>query len=149
MTHLLPPIRAKEEMLLEGASIATLLQLAFGLVGRSLPSFLIQIEFPDQGNGGDGGDASSGLAYAHGPGAKAYSGAGGNAAGGDVGRREPDNIRSGTKTLYPRFFPRWKYGPAHPDAGTYSPKGKDEGHHGGLVNVGSGTCIEPNSCPVK
>jgi hypothetical protein len=37
MTHLPPPIQAKEEMLLEEPSKASLLQLAFGLVGRHLP----------------------------------------------------------------------------------------------------------------
>lgn len=36
------------------------------------------------GNGGDGGDASSGSAFAYGKGAKAYSGPGGNASGGSV-----------------------------------------------------------------
>ncbi|KAI9512624.1 hypothetical protein F5148DRAFT_1161632 [Russula earlei] len=36
------------------------------------------------GNGGDGGDASSGSAFAYGKDAKAYSGPGGNASGGSV-----------------------------------------------------------------
>jgi hypothetical protein len=36
------------------------------------------------GNGGDGGDASSGSAYAYGSGAKAFSGPGGDASGGSV-----------------------------------------------------------------
>jgi len=36
------------------------------------------------GNGGDGGDASSGSAVAYGKGAKAYSGPGGDASGGSV-----------------------------------------------------------------
>ena len=36
-------------------------------------------------NGGDGGDAHSGDAFAIGPGASAYSGPGGNASGGSVG----------------------------------------------------------------
>jgi hypothetical protein len=41
------------------------------------------------GNGGDGGDASSGDAIAYGKGAKAYSGPGGDASGGSVGDRKP------------------------------------------------------------
>jgi hypothetical protein len=36
------------------------------------------------GNGGDGGDASSGTAFAYGKGAKASSGSGGDASGGSV-----------------------------------------------------------------
>lgn len=36
------------------------------------------------GNGGDGGDASSGSAYAYGSGAKAISGLGGDASGGSI-----------------------------------------------------------------
>ena len=36
------------------------------------------------GNGGDGGDASSGSAFAYGKGAKTYSGPGGDASGGSV-----------------------------------------------------------------
>jgi hypothetical protein len=36
------------------------------------------------GNGGDGGDASSGSAFAYGKGAKASSGPGGDASGGSV-----------------------------------------------------------------
>jgi hypothetical protein len=36
------------------------------------------------GNGGDGGDAHSGDAFAFGPGASAYSGPGGDASGGSV-----------------------------------------------------------------
>lgn len=36
------------------------------------------------GNGGDGGDASSGSAYAYGSGAKAFSGPGGDASGGSI-----------------------------------------------------------------
>jgi hypothetical protein len=36
------------------------------------------------GNGGDGGDASSGDAFAYGEGAKAYTGPGGDASGGSV-----------------------------------------------------------------
>ncbi|KAI9454861.1 hypothetical protein BJY52DRAFT_1282426 [Lactarius psammicola] len=59
----------------------------------SLTSFLVciaqfglsppQSVFP-LGNGGDGGDASSGSAYAHGGGSKAFSGPGGDASGGSV-----------------------------------------------------------------
>jgi hypothetical protein len=41
------------------------------------------------GNGGNGGDASSGDAIAYGKGAKAYSGPGGDASGGSVGGRRP------------------------------------------------------------
>jgi hypothetical protein len=100
------------------------------------PHFLIQTDFSDQGNGGDGGDASSGDADADGPNAKAYSGAGGNAAGGDVDRREPD-----MSTHYPNIFSRGQYAPAHSDASEYSPKGVDERHYIDVVNVGSGTYV--------
>ena len=41
-------------------------------------------QFRSLGNGGDGGDASSGSAYAHGSGAKAFSGPGGDASGGSI-----------------------------------------------------------------
>ena len=39
MTHLPPPLQAKEETLLEGALKASLLQSVFGLVGHTLPQF--------------------------------------------------------------------------------------------------------------
>ena len=42
------------------------------------------------GNGGDGGDASSGDAFAFGKGAKAYSGPGGDASGGSVKDEKPE-----------------------------------------------------------
>lgn len=101
----------------------------------------IKTELCNQGNGGDGGDASSGSAYAYGPGAKAYSGPGGNAAGGDVHRRTtPVDVRTtGSKrTLYLRFSPRENYDPAHPGAGKYTTS--EGGHHDrdNLVQVGSG-----------
>ena len=47
------------------------------------------------GNGGDGGDASSGSAFAYGKSAKAYSGPGGNASGGSV--KDERNKRPGYK----------------------------------------------------
>ncbi|KAF8480975.1 hypothetical protein DFH94DRAFT_828471 [Russula ochroleuca] len=75
------------------------------------------------GNGGHGGDASSGFAYANGSGAKAYSGAGGKATGGDIDRRAL-NVRA-SKASYLRFSPQGKYGREHHDSD-------------GLVNVWSG-----------
>lgn len=60
----------------------------------SLTSFPVCIVPPSQvglspsisslGNGGDGGDASSGSAYAYGSSAKAFSGPGGDASGGSI-----------------------------------------------------------------
>ncbi|KAH9043715.1 hypothetical protein EDB85DRAFT_712935 [Lactarius pseudohatsudake] len=91
------------------------------------------------GNGGNGGDASSGSAFAHGPGAKAYTGPGGNAAGGDVGRREPINSQISKKMPYPRLSPRGKYVPAHSSTGKFAAsKNGGGGHHGGLINAWSG-----------
>ena len=66
-------------------------------------------EFHNQGNGGQGGDASSGTAYANGSGARAYSGAGGKAIGGNVDRRALINIRTGKASDF-RFSPQGKYG---------------------------------------
>ena len=53
------------------------------------------------GNGGDGGDASSGDAHAYGQRASAYSGPGGNAAGGPVsdGGRHGKVWKRGTHTF--------------------------------------------------
>ncbi|KAH9056989.1 hypothetical protein EDB87DRAFT_1145355 [Lactarius vividus] len=88
------------------------------------------------GNGGNGGDASSGSAFAHGPGAKAYTGPGGNAAGGGVGRREPMDSLISKKMPYPRLSPRGKYVPAHSSTGKFAESKNGGGeHHGGLVNV--------------
>ncbi|KAH8998746.1 hypothetical protein EDB86DRAFT_759625 [Lactarius hatsudake] len=119
MTHL-PLIQGREEMLLVGASRATTVWSMFG-------------------NGGNGGDASSGSAFAHGPGAKAYTGPGGNAAGGDVGRREPINSQTSKKMPYPLLSPRGKYVPAHSSTGKFAAsKNGGGGHHGGLINTWSG-----------
>ncbi|KAH9049475.1 hypothetical protein EDB84DRAFT_1038954 [Lactarius hengduanensis] len=119
MTHL-PHIQGWEEMLPEGASKATTVWSTFG-------------------NGGNGGDASSGSAFAHGPGAKAYTGPGGNASGGDVGRREPINSQISKKMPYPRLSPRGKYVPAHSSTGKFAAsKNGGGGHHGGLINAWSG-----------
>jgi hypothetical protein len=51
------------------------------------------------GNGGDGGDASSGSAFAYGKDAKAYSGPGGDASGGSVkdDKYEKPSYRHGHK----------------------------------------------------
>ncbi|KAI0005502.1 hypothetical protein BJV74DRAFT_880748 [Russula compacta] len=91
------------------------------------------------GNGGDGGDASSGSAFAYGPGATAYSGAGGNASGGNVGRRALVDVRSGEKMFYHRLSPG-KYDPAHQGASKYpaSENGAEHHNHDSLVNVWSG-----------
>jgi hypothetical protein len=98
--------------------------------------FLVKTELRHQGNGGDGGDGSSGSAYAFGPGAKAYSGPGGNAAGGDVGRRSSIDVRA---TIYPRVFPGGKYSSDHP--GKY-PKDEAEYHdHDKVVEAWSGTLL--------
>jgi hypothetical protein len=99
---------------------------------------LIQTEIPNTGNGGNGGDASSGSAFAHGPGAKAYSGAGGNAAGGDVGRRELVDSRTSKKMPYPRLSPRTKYVPAHSSTGKFAASKNGGWHHDSLVDVWSG-----------
>ena len=81
-------------------------------IGSGQSSALPLNQLPDidnQGNGGHGGDASSGTAYAHGPEAKAYSGAGGKATGGNVDRRALINIRTGKASDF-RFSPQGKYG---------------------------------------
>lgn len=136
MTHP-SPLQGREETLLEGASRANTVWSTFGLVGLtfSLHS-LIRTEVSNTGNGGNGGDASSGSAFAHGTGAKAYTGAGGNAAGGDVGRREPINSPTSKKMPYPRLSPRDKYVPTHRGTGKFASSGG--GHHDGLVDVWSG-----------
>lgn len=51
---------------------------------RSPLQFGLSFSINSLGNGGDGGDASSGSAYAHGNGAKAFSGPGGDASGGSI-----------------------------------------------------------------
>ena len=91
-------------------------------------NFPLKAEHCNQGNGGNGGDASSGFAYANGPGAKAYSGAGGNASGGDIERRALIDVRAG-KASYLRFPPHGKYGREHHD---------DDG----LVNIWSGKYLD-------
>lgn len=111
--------------------------------GRSHPFSALpsdfQTEVSNTGNGGNGGDASSGSAYAHGPGAKAYSGAGGNAAGGDVGRRELDDSRTSKKMPFPRLSPRKKFVPARPSTGkNFAASKNGGGHYGGLVDLWSG-----------
>lgn len=111
----------------------------FGLVGLTLPLHsLIPTEVSNTGNGGNGGKASSGSAFAHGPGAKAYSGAGGNAAGGDVGRREPVHSQTSKKMPYPRLSPREKYVPAHYSTGNFAKSKNGGDYHSGLVDVWSG-----------
>ena len=86
--------------------------------------FLTWAEFHNQGNGGNGGNASSGAAYAFGSGAKAYSGAGGKASGGDVYHRAFVDVRAGKV----RFSPQGKHDREHHD-------------YDGLVNVWSGTFL--------
>ncbi|KAH9075832.1 hypothetical protein EDB83DRAFT_2515511 [Lactarius deliciosus] len=108
MTHL-PPIQGREEMLLVGAVKGN-----HGVVDET---------------GGNGGDASSGSAFAHGPGAKAYTGPGGNAAGGDVGRREPINSQIQQENAVPSSLPSREFAASQNGGG---------GHHGGLINAWSG-----------
>ena len=96
-----------------------------------------RLRLHDQGNGGHGGDASSGTAYANGSGAKAYSGAGGKATGGNVDRRAFISIRSGKASNF-RSSPQGKYGRVPRDglvdafSGAFSRKLNGSG---GVMNV--------------
>jgi hypothetical protein len=120
----------------------------FGPVGLTfLCTFLIQTEISNTGNGGNGGKATSGSAFAHGPGAKAYSGPGGNAAGGDVGRREPTHSLTSKKMPYPRLSPREEYVSARHSTGKFTPSKSGGDHYGGLVDVGSGNVSPSFSLP--
>ena len=113
----------------------------FGQVSRALHRFPNQAELRNEGNGGDGSDASSGSASAFGPGAKAYSGAGGNATGGNVGHRAFIDVRTSERMLYSRLSPRRNYGPTHPGAGKYPTSESKHHDHDSLVNAWSGTLL--------
>jgi hypothetical protein len=121
-------IQAREAMLLEGAWRVIMPRL---ILDQVIHPLILSIDSPiltelhNQGNGGHGGNASSGTAYANGGGAKAYSGAGGKATGGSVDRRALINIRAG-KGFDFRFSPQGKYGRVPRD-------------YDGLVNAFSGT----------
>ncbi|KAN0121591.1 hypothetical protein V8E52_003487 [Russula decolorans] len=88
------------------------------------------------GNGGHGGDASSGTAYANGSGAKAYSGAGGKATGGNVDRRALINIRTGKASDF-RFSPQGKYGRVPRDYDGLVDAFSENGGDGGYAQSGN------------
>lgn len=101
-----------------------LIDLFSGVYRPHFAGWIVALNPFSSGNGGDGGDASSGSAYADGRGAKAFSGPGGDASGGSTNEgvrgREYGSVldfESGacavlvffyvTKPLYQRQRSRW------------------------------------------
>ena len=76
------PVGTPLEEACSGTSVALLTSFPVCIV--PFCSLGCRPQFRSLGNGGDGGDASSGSAYAHGSSAKAFSGPGGDASRGSI-----------------------------------------------------------------